>query len=238
MSRRTSISPRFAVLCGALTAMASFLAAAPADADIEGHYLESRTCQVYTGPCFANSEVGLTGKDAVLAWSIQKGSHGGVELSGLKVVMALRASKTLGFGGIREAGKMKSVIYVDRKATAAQQLALVDFAKQHTGRAGEEVVRVTPAPIEMSLDIATLSGKLDVGNKLSGGKKSDVRLITRKARPDDCICSNETAYYPPLTEVANFVPGVATVGEFKGRGLGSRWSMPGARNVYMGTFSY
>ena len=40
-----------------------------------------------------------------------------------------------------------------------------------------------------------------------------VQLETRRARPDDCICSNESAYYPPLTELANFAPGVTTVGE-------------------------
>ncbi|HUG69079.1 MAG TPA: hypothetical protein VMM76_15120, partial [Pirellulaceae bacterium] len=41
-----------------------------ARAEISGHYLETRTCQVYTGPCFANAEVGLAGKEAVMAWRI------------------------------------------------------------------------------------------------------------------------------------------------------------------------
>lgn len=201
-------------------------------ADIEGHYLESRTCQVYTGPCFANAEVGLSGKNAVLAWSITSGKHGGVDLSGLSVVMAVKAENTLEFRGFESAGKLKSVVYVDRDATTDQQLALVDFAKKHAGRGGEAVVRVTPAPIQMSLDVATLSGKLNVG------EKQVVRLETRKARPEDCICSNESAYYPPLVKLEHFAPGVATVGSFNGRGLGSRWSTPGARSAYMATFTY
>ncbi len=231
MSRRTSISARFAVLSGTLFVVATLAVATSSRADIEGHYLESRTCQVYTGPCFANAEVGLTGKNAVMAWSIKEGSHNGIELAGLKVVMALKAANTLEFGGIQDAGKLKSVIYVDEKASTSQQLALVDFAKQHAGRAGKQVARVTVAPIDMSLDVAELNGKLKVN-------RDDVQLVTRKARPDDCICSNESAYYPPLAKVTNFVPGVTTVGEFKGRGLGSRWSTPGARSAYMGTFSY
>ena len=33
-------------------------------AQISGEYLESRTCSVYTGPCFANAEMGLAGNFA------------------------------------------------------------------------------------------------------------------------------------------------------------------------------
>ena len=41
------------------------LTAAPlAAGGLEGQYVEARTCQVYTGPCFANSEINLAGKDA------------------------------------------------------------------------------------------------------------------------------------------------------------------------------
>src|SRR5712692_9999372 len=43
--------------------------AAPA-ATISGNYVEFRNADVYTGPCFAYSEVGLTGENAVLAWQI------------------------------------------------------------------------------------------------------------------------------------------------------------------------
>src|SRR5262249_47956522 len=67
--------------------------------DLRGDYLEPRTCDVYTGPCFANGQVGLTGKDAIMAWNIERGSHEGVSLAGLKVVVVTTASDTLGFGG-------------------------------------------------------------------------------------------------------------------------------------------
>ena len=201
-----------------------------AAAEIAGQYLETRTCQVYTGPCFANSEMGLAGKDALMAWSIREGTHDGVNLSGLKVVVALNCTTTLGHGGIDDAENLKSVIYVDEKATAQQRKALVDFVKTHAGKAGQTVVRVTPAPIEMELNETDLQGSLKAG--------SDVKVVTRKARPTDCICSNEVAFYPPLAQVEHFAPGVTTVGEFTGRGLGTRWSTPDSRSAYMATFSY
>ena len=82
----------------------------------------------------------------------------------------------------------------------------------------------------MSLNTDDLAGHLEA--------VKSVKVVTRKANPDDCICSNESAYYPPLAKVENFVPGVTIEGKFSGRGLGSRWSTPDARSAYMATFAY
>src|SRR5436190_19314959 len=104
-----------------LSVLAGFLSVALASisrADqIKGDYLESRTCDIYTGPCFANAQVGLTGKEAILAWSITNGEFGGVDLSGLKVIAAVSASDTLGFGGGLKINPypIKSVVIVDEK---------------------------------------------------------------------------------------------------------------------------
>ena len=214
----------------ALVVAVVILSSSDLRSEITGQYMESRTCQVYTGPCFANAEVGLAGKEAVMAWSIQTGTHNGVDLSGLNVVMALHTSKTLGFQGIEGAGDVKSVILVDNTAKGPRRDALIDFAKSHAGKAGSTVVRIDDAPITMSLDEYELVGKLSAGKA--------VKLETRKARPEDCICSNESAYYPPLAELENFAAGVTTVGEFKGRGLGTRWSTPGTRSAYLAQFAY
>jgi len=197
---------------------------------ISGHYLEARSCQVYTGPCFANGETGLAGKEAVMAWKINKGEHEGVDLAGLTVVMAVHGSDTFGFEGLNDPKQLKSIVIVDDKATERQRAALISFARQHSGKAGQAVVRVSSEPIAMTLNEVELKGKLQVGNK--------IHLETRKAGLGDCICSNETAYYPPLAQVQHFAPGVSTVGVFKCRGLGVRWTSPGDRNTYMATFAY
>src|ERR1700722_15062317 len=63
---------------------------------IYGDYMEARTADVYTGPCFANSEAGLIGNLAVFGWKVDKGSWEGVSLDGLSVVAAVRANATLG----------------------------------------------------------------------------------------------------------------------------------------------
>ena len=51
-------------------------------ADISGEYLEARSCDIYTGPCFANGEIGITGKEAVMAWKVDEGSWAGQDLAG------------------------------------------------------------------------------------------------------------------------------------------------------------
>ncbi len=213
----------------ALAALAAvLLTAAPSTAEIQGVYLEARTCQVYTGPCFANGEIGLAGQDALMAWSIESGSREGVDLSGLNVVLVVSGSKTLAFQGLKDPDSLRAVVLVDERASGEQRAALEQWAREQAGPAGDSVVRVATAPIAMSLDTANLEGYLQAGEEAT--------LKTRKARLTDCICSNESAYYPPLAKLENFAAGVTLEGGFQGRGLGSRWSMPNSRSAYMGTF--
>src|SRR5215469_14606840 len=63
---------------------------------ISGNYMEARTADVYTGPCFANAETGLVGQLAVMGWKVSQGSGNGVDLSGWSVVGVVRAESTLG----------------------------------------------------------------------------------------------------------------------------------------------
>ena len=198
--------------------------------EISGTYIEARTCQVYTGPCFAMGEVGLAGKHAVMSWSIAQGSHADVDLAGLKVAVVVRASDTLGHAGLEDARQLKSLIIVDQKATPRQRRALVEFVKSHAGKAGRNISSVRMAPIDMELDTVELKGNLQAGEL--------VHIKARKARPGDCICSNESAFYPPLAQLEGCVPGVTIEGEVSARGLGSRWSIPDSRTAYLGTFAY
>src|SRR5687768_3112750 len=151
--------------------LALVVACAPAclmAAQISGDYLEIRTCDVYTGPCFANAEVALSGRQALLAWNIEQGRHNNVDLAGLKAVLSVSASDTLGFGGglVVNPDPIKSVVLVDERATAAQREALVDFVKTRAGRVAGEVVRIDSLPIQMTLDHVGMVGNLKVGDEV------------------------------------------------------------------------
>jgi hypothetical protein len=59
------------ILCaGALLGAAALVSSAagiPARG-LSGNYIEARTADVYTGPCFANGEIEMNGREAVFAW--------------------------------------------------------------------------------------------------------------------------------------------------------------------------
>ena len=67
---------------------------------ITGEYLEARTCDVYTGPCFANAEMSLAGKEAVMAWKIETGAWNDVALIGLGVALVVKSEGTIGHDGV------------------------------------------------------------------------------------------------------------------------------------------
>ena len=59
-------------------------------------YLEVRSCDVYTGPCVANAEMNLSGKEGMLVWSVREGTWKGTRLDGLSIVAVVEADGTLG----------------------------------------------------------------------------------------------------------------------------------------------
>ena len=59
-----------------LFALAATMSAAPAS--LEGTYVEARTAEVFAGGCVINSEAGTSGREAVLAWKVDRGQFNGV----------------------------------------------------------------------------------------------------------------------------------------------------------------
>ena len=214
---------------GALAAVAA-LAAPAAAVEIKGDYLETRSADVWTGPCFANGESGLVGREAIMAWRVSQGAWQGVSLEGLSVVGVVKASATLGdpFGNPYPA---QAVMIVDEKATADQRAALVSFAQAMGGGILDTVVRTEVAPIAMNVDddAKHVKGTLQAGDI--------ARVETRAVSAKDKHCGNEDVYYPPLTSTTHALPAVAVVDQWSGQGLGVSWTTHDKRNAFVGTFA-
>jgi len=71
---------------------------------LSGVYVEARTAEVFTGGCLMSSEAETTGRQAVLAWRVDRGSLNGVSLDGLVIIAAIAGDKNL---GIHELGGAK-----------------------------------------------------------------------------------------------------------------------------------
>ncbi|HEV2388722.1 MAG TPA: DUF1326 domain-containing protein [Candidatus Acidoferrales bacterium] len=212
----------------ALMAIPALAQAAPKG--LTGQYMEFRSADVYTGPCFANSEMGLAGKNAVLAWKISQGSWHGVALDGMSVVAVVRASNTLGDPDSNPL-PARSVLIVDRQATGAQRAALENFARTQAGALLANVVAVESAPITM-----TVNAKDETQAALAAGGL--VKLETRAIGMGDMICHNEEVYYSPLVRHLNCpMPAVVVDSAYTGNHLGVTWQDSGRRSAFVATFA-
>jgi hypothetical protein len=195
---------------------------------IRGQYVEARTCDVFTGSCFANADTGLTGRNAALAWKVESGTVAGTKLDGLGVVAVLSVSDTL---GLKQTGQGRAIVIVDEKATTAQRDALVKFVKAQAGSLVGDVVAVKAAPIDLTICHCDGEGCAT----LSAGP---VKIATRCIDVDhDKACGNETTQYPPLAKGVTAKAAVAAEHSFTGKELNETWNDAGRRGAFVGTFA-
>lgn len=215
--------------CLAVAALALAVIVTPASAaGLSGQYIEARTCDVWTGPCFANAEMNLSGQHAVLGWKVDKGDFNQVNLDGLGVVAVVRASDTL---GLEQTGPAKAILIVDQRATAAQREALISLAKKQGGDLVRNVIAVEAAPVELAI----CECKNNACARLTAGTaKIETRCLDAH---HDKVCGNESAYYPPLTKGVKATAAVAVEHSFQGKTLNETWKDHGRRGAYVGSFA-
>lgn len=217
------------MICLTVTALVLSTSLASA-AKITGEYLEARTCNVYTGPCFANAEMDLCGKEALMAWKVDEGSWNDVKLDGLGVALIVQSQGTLGYDGVfpMKAGKVNSVILVDDEATKYQRDALVAFVKDSAKDLTQNVLKVNSVPMSLKND------HIDMVGTFKAGGLAEIR--TRKLRKTDCVCTNEVVYYKPLTKVDNASAAYSLKLSYQGKGLDSRFTNREIRSAFLATF--
>jgi hypothetical protein len=212
----------------ALAALIVAISVSPASAaGVTGQYVEARNCDVWTGPCFANAEMNLSGKFGLMAWKIDKGTVADVRLDGLGVVAVVSASDTL---GLEQTGKGRALLIVDNKADAAQREALIRLAKQQAGDLLSNVIAVESAPV----DLTTCACKENACTKLTAGAASlETRCLDAT---HDKVCGNESAYYPPLAKNVKAKAAVAVEHSFSGKVFNQTWKDHQRRGAYVGAF--
>jgi hypothetical protein len=197
-------------------------------AAISGDYLETRSAEVYAGPCVANSEVNLVGDQAIMSWHVNRGSWEGVALDGLSVIAVVKARGTIGdpYENIYPA---KAVVIVDERATPQQSHALVSLARAKAGRLAENVVTVEAAPIRFE------TGEHGSARLVAADL---VRIETRNMMAGDHLCGNEDLCYLPMTSLTHSMPVFAMVNQFAGNGLGVKWRIADKSSAFIGSFTY
>ena len=192
---------------------------------VTGQYVEARTAEVFTGGCVMGSEAETMGKQAVLAWKVDRGTINGVSVDGLAVVAALAGDVNLGLheiGGSQ--ATVRSVVYVDERANPVQRMALVSLANDMTRRIGT-IVQVTPAPITFA----------DQGESIHVST-SNVALDVTKEITHDPSCGAQQ-WFTPLASTDHAHMAQTDQNAFTGSALGTKWSDPNKRSAFFGTFS-
>ena len=130
--------------------------------EIEGRLLEVCTCNVLC-PCWVGEDPDFKTCDTTIAWGIEKGTVDGVSVDGLTLAVSAHIPKN-----ILIPKSWKAVVFVDDRASAEQQDALIRlFTGQLGGAVADlagligEVVAVERAPIVFSVEGG--KGRLTIG---------------------------------------------------------------------------
>ena len=216
-----------AIIAAALIGVAASPLLAGGRSTVSGAYVEARTAEVFTGGCIMNSEAETVGKQAVLAWKVDHGSFNGISLDGLSVVAALSGDRNLGMtemGGEKPA--VRTAMFVDQRANAAQQIALVAMANELSKGLVGTIVQVTPTAIQFT----------DHGSEINVSA-DQVSLDVNKHLTHDPTCG-AMQWFHPFSTLDGAEMGVADQNRFTGSALGTKWSDPNKRSAFFGTFSY
>lgn len=198
-----------------------------ADIQASGMYLEARNTDIWTGPCFANADFNLGGKNGVMAWRIEKGNAGDVSLDGLSVVAVVSAANTI---GLEQTSAAKSVLIVDSRANPAQRDALIRFAQQQGGQLTANILKVHSQSIKVDMCPCKTDACAEVN---AGIAKLKTRCIDAN---HDKVCGNEFAFYPPMVNNVKAIPAGVVEHSFRGQGLGETYSDSDRRGGYVGSF--
>ena len=216
---------KIALSCLLATLTLVTLSAKPAS--ITGTYVEARTAEVFAGACIMNGEAATTGREALLAWKVDRGQVNGVSLDGLAVVAAIAADANLGIHEIGgESTTARAALFLDSRATPAQRKALVTMVRSLAGNLIDSVVQETSAPIQF----------VDDGHEIRVSAAT-LRLSVEKHLNHDASCGNKQ-WFSPLTTVDRAEMGTTSENSFSGPALCTKWSDPNKRSSFFGTFSY
>ncbi len=213
-----------------LAAVAALTLSSTLAAEVRGSYLETRNAEIYASHCFANSESGIKGDLAVMAWNIDSGAVAGTDLSGLSVVAVVKASSTIGnpFGNPLPT---KTMLIFDSMATDAQRQALEKLARESAGEMISEVVKTEIAPINVDFhgNMHAKAATLTAGDL--------VKVTTRAIEDSDSLCHLDNIYYQPMVALDHAMAAHALQQSVRYDAVGVNMNEYRRSSVYMGSFS-
>ena len=175
-----------------------------------------------------SSEAETVGKQAVLAWKVDRGSYNGVSLDGLSVVAAVAGDKNLGIHRNRRRQGERPLGRVRRRP---RQCGSADRAGRHGHRALEGQRRHRR---QRHLRRRFSSPIRNTAVHVAAGQ---VALDVSKHIPHDPTCGAMQWFHPLVVDCGRDDRHRRSAQLHAARGLGTKWSDPNKRSAFFGTFA-
>lgn len=218
------------------------LAAAPV---VDGQYIEARVSRLPGGRQFVNPDTQLRGDHAVLGWAIRQGVWNEVRLDGLFLALLVDSSGPLSRDvetsqqgrpeGLDASGRpegiVRSVLYVDERASKKQEKALIDLAGELSPRYVKAVVKIRRARLSLKKDGPSL--------RLTVGRSIDLKLEISEEHDDRChsICGGRERKTRCLSRHTEAACAKSTASIYRMPGLEVRWTDLERRATLVGRFA-
>jgi len=218
---------RYLSIAAAVLLTGTVSVAADSSSTITGDYVEARTVEVFTGGCIMNMDGESGGREAVMAWRVNQGAYDGVALGGLKVVAIVAGDVNLGtheLGGAAPS-TVRSIVFVDERATIAQRDALVAFARS-----------MSKGLIDATADVRQSSVTFERSAEAIRVQAGDARLnvVTKLEHNPSC---GALKWFEPLSQVDGAAIGMTKMFTFADNALNRSWRQVDQRSAFFGTFA-
>jgi hypothetical protein len=194
-----------------------------APSTLTGDYVEVRTASVFAGACHYNAELVTTGRDAILAWNIERGEWKGEPLDGLHAIAIVSSEDNLA----EKKTPHRSELIIDSRANDAQARAMIDALKENYGpRSLGEVVTVRRAAIAFE--------HINRTYVVSAG---EIAKLNVEGMPnDECCKMPNLVWYEPLVSLFDRKVGYTRNAEYAGGGVGDSWQRGDENSAFYGRF--
>jgi hypothetical protein len=154
--------------------------------DIEGRLLEVCTCNVLC-PCWVGEDPDGGTCDSTFGWAVDKGTVEGIDVSGLVLGLSVHIPVNV------LAGNWRAVVYVDDRATEAQQEALL---RVFTGQLGGPIADIAALIGEViTVERAHITFTVEEGEgTLTIGDYADMKLAPFQGLTGNATVLQESAF--------------------------------------------
>lgn len=136
--------------------------------ELRGEFLEACDCSVGC-PCWVDESPHDDECAGIVAWHVERGEIGGVDVSGLTAVSVSH------HGGHRQQANARVALFVDERATEDQLTALTDAFTGKLGGPLGELAELTDELTEMERTPITLTSD-ERGTKITVGRKVEADM--------------------------------------------------------------